>query len=162
MSSSSAGRRMWPRPGRADPLWRSRVLLLPTRRGAACRRGGTRRAPPACCSSPRWKKKHTRSPKRIRSSGAGPHTSSGAGRGHSDRTTSAPGRSHRPVDGERHRPVGETHLAGGRVFFGDPHALTVKERQASRLLPLTVPLRYLSLIHISEPTRRTPISYAVF
>ena len=27
---------------------------------------------------------------------------------------------------------------------------------------LSVPYMYLSLIHISEPTRRTPISYAVF
>ena len=25
-----------------------------------------------------------------------------------------------------------------------------------------IPISYLSLIHISEPTRRTPISYAVF
>src|SRR5665647_2454906 len=33
---------------------------------------------------------------------------------------------------------------------------------ANTKLHMKVPLHYLSLIHISEPTRRTPISYAVF
>src|SRR5664279_2495672 len=35
-------------------------------------------------------------------------------------------------------------------------ATPVNQRQS------TARIRYLSLIHISEPTRRTPISYAVF
>src|SRR5665647_2890856 len=34
--------------------------------------------------------------------------------------------------------------------------------EAGRLLDATLPSHALSLIHISEPTRRTPISYAVF
>src|SRR5680860_501186 len=56
-------------------------------------------------------------------------------------------------------------LAEGLVAFVDLHAEAFGREPVSEYAPLlTMGLsdRNLSLIHISEPTRRTPISYAVF
>src|SRR5664279_3046208 len=63
-------------------------------------------------------------------------------------------------------------LHGARVFMAsatDPYQPLERQYRLSRrclevllLCPTTEVILHLSLIHISEPTRRTPISYAVF
>src|SRR5664279_5802045 len=61
---------------------------------------------------------------------------------------------------------GQTSVLFTVSFFPDSRSLprSRKPQKASSMSQPTVPrpVEYLSLIHISEPTRRTPISYAVF
>src|SRR5664279_643120 len=52
-----------------------------------------------------------------------------------------------------------THFGWEAIFYVNLPVGLVAVGLAAKILP---PLRSLSLIHISEPTRRTPTSYAVF
>src|SRR5664279_2524629 len=63
---------------------------------------------------------------------------------------------------EQKNADGEPIRLGTEILGGRAHLVRVlPDRPAFRTFgPITVP--ELSLIHISEPTRRTPISYAVF
>src|SRR5665647_3742274 len=87
----------------------------------------------------------------------------GEGRDEDDRPIAAPGEQH--AIGVDAQLEGVAHVRGARVTHGAgvgpgltfPDEVGAPgERRAVELEAL------LSLIHISEPTRRTPISYAVF
>src|SRR5665647_3865590 len=61
------------------------------------------------------------------------------------------------------RVPSDIRAQGGVVRMADP--TKIKEIQECVSIPVMAKARighFLSLIHISEPTRRTPISYAVF
>ena len=81
----------------------------------------------------------------------------------------------RPRFGDSAQLLGDTlaeeeqHPAGGadtvgvrrlRLFRFDPNTVTYEELRLLGIAPRTAAgiVKYLSLIHISEPTRRTPIS----
>src|SRR5665647_3826434 len=53
-------------------------------------------------------------------------------------------------------------LALRKILFHEREILTKISRNDCEWVPEKATVHYLSLIHISEPTRRTPISYAVF
>src|SRR5664279_6456393 len=52
--------------------------------------------------------------------------------------------------------------SGADVVTVAVRRVNIIDRNSPNLLDFIDPGKYLSLIHISEPTRRTPISYAVF
>src|SRR5664279_456133 len=60
------------------------------------------------------------------------------------------------------RYIAKVSFATGKEILRpiDPDDLLVHAHRDKN--PIDVTAQYLSLIHISEPTRRTPISYAVF
>src|SRR5665647_3818584 len=57
-------------------------------------------------------------------------------------------------------PEGVDHLVIRR-YLAQLHKGLAKSSIGRKLSAIRALFRYLSLIHISEPTRRTPISYAV-
>src|SRR5665647_3330451 len=65
----------------------------------------------------------------------------------------------------RRGPQGAAQTGGGGARAEPPVPRSALERESRTIREITpghLAARPLSLIHISEPTRRTPISYAVF